>query len=109
MFGKSYGYSDEEVLDLGACCGCETSEVKVTNILTIGKKTLLPGTGWGCMVCQLPLDGAIAVVCDGCLAQLEQGQEVLIKYAVYGDASNKQRCDINDLTEEFGHKDIPHG
>nr|MDZ8061854.1 hypothetical protein [Nostoc sp. EkiNYC01] len=101
-------YSDEEVLDLGACCCCETTELKATNILALGKKAPIPGTGWGCMICQLPLDGAIAIVCDECLAQLEQGHEVL-KHAVYGDALNKRRCDINDLTEEFGHKNIPHG
>ncbi|MFN6474067.1 MAG: hypothetical protein RMY36_030930 [Nostoc sp. SerVER01] len=57
------------------------------------------------MVCGIPADGAMsttgyayAIVCNECLAQLEQGHEVL-RYAVYGDASNKQRRDINDLTK----------
>lgn len=26
----------------------------------------IPGTGWGCALCGLPFDGAIAVLCDDC-------------------------------------------
>lgn len=96
---------DEEPLDLGACCGCGCNQAQ--NILTLGKKALIPGTGWGCVVCGLPFDGAIAVVCDDCLVQIQEGKEVL-KQAVFGNTLDKQRCDINVLTKDFKHKNIPH-
>ncbi|MEH2067866.1 MAG: hypothetical protein V7K47_06820 [Nostoc sp.] len=100
--------SDEGyILDLGPCCGCGSTEVRAQNILTLDKKAPVPGTGWSCMVCGIPADGAIAVVCDECLAQLKQGHEVL-KYAVYGDALDKLRCNIHELTEAFEHKNISH-
>ncbi|RCJ34623.1 hypothetical protein A6769_22095 [Nostoc punctiforme NIES-2108] len=99
---------DEEPLDLGACCGCGTTNNSlVRNILTLHKKALVAGTGWECFICGIPANGAIAVVCDDCLAQLEEGKEVL-KQAVYGDVLDKQRCDIAQLTEDFDHKNIPH-
>ncbi|WP_445630416.1 hypothetical protein [Nostoc sp. DSM 114167] len=98
---------DEEPLDLGACCGCGTTNSLVRNILTLHKKALVPGTGWECFICGIPANGAIAVICDDCLAQLEEGKEVL-KQAVYGDVLGKQRCDIAQLTEDFDHKNIPH-
>ncbi|MEH2164545.1 MAG: hypothetical protein V7K38_26715 [Nostoc sp.] len=98
---------DEEPLDLGACCGCGTRHSRVQNILTLQKKALIPGTGWSCFVCGIPADGAIAIVCDNCLAQIEDGKQIL-KQAVYGDVLDKKRCDINLLTEDFRHKDIPH-
>ncbi|MBD2519939.1 hypothetical protein H6G93_34360 [Nostoc sp. FACHB-973] len=98
---------DEKPLDLGVCCGCGTTDSRVQNILTLQKKALVPGTGWSCFVCGIPADGAVAVVCDQCLAQLEQGQEIL-KQAVLGHPLGKQRCDIAQLTEDFDHKNIPH-
>jgi hypothetical protein len=33
----------------------------------------IAGTGWGCIVCNLPLDGAVAVLCDGCLELVAAG------------------------------------
>ena len=30
-------------------------------------KSPTPGTGWGCVVCELPADGGLAVLCDTCV------------------------------------------
>lgn len=99
---------DEESLDLGGCCVCGCIGASVQNILMLKKKTVIPGTGWGCCICNLPSDGAIAVVCDDCLANISREGEQIIKYAVAGYATDKQRVHISELTEPFDHRDIPH-
>ncbi|MBE9050663.1 hypothetical protein IQ243_09595 [Nostocales cyanobacterium LEGE 11386] len=98
---------DEEILDLGMCCGCGCTGETVRNIITLEKKAPVPGTGWGCLVCGLPSDGAVAVVCDDCLALLQQHQDILT-HAVHGYPTEKGRCDIASLTGEFKHKNILH-
>lgn len=52
-------------IDLGPCCVCGTS-INVSTIVCLPVRSSTPGKGWGCAVCQLPNDGAVAVVCDGC-------------------------------------------
>ena len=89
--------------DYGACCACNTTGPTVRNFLCLDKKAPVPGQGWGCMVCDLPLDGAVAVVCDSCLEN-----ECLPEQAIYGYPSEKKRCFIATLTEDFKHQDVPH-
>lgn len=55
-----------EVVDLGTCCICIGTK-RVVSILQLAKKAPMPGRGWGCVVCHLPCDGAVAVVCDECM------------------------------------------
>jgi len=69
------GFDDEtreldaiETTDLGSCCGCGTHE-GVNNTVMLPYRAPVPGKGWGCFVCGLPLDGAIAVLCDECLTK----------------------------------------
>lgn len=52
--------------NLGRCCCCEGT-AGVRTIIMLDRPAPEPGTGWGCVVCGLPLDGAIVVVCDACL------------------------------------------
>lgn len=35
-------------------------------LLSLQKKSPTPGRGWGCVVCGLPADGAMAAVCNAC-------------------------------------------
>lgn len=86
-----------EELDFGPCCACEGLEL-VRNMMMLDKKASVPGTGWGCVVCHLPSDGAIAVICDGCLESHAE-----IRFAVYGYVIHKQREKIEELTEPFAH------
>ena len=57
-------------LDLGPCCVCEGTE-NVHHILSLNRRLnkdmLGHNLGWGCVTCGLAFDGAVAVVCDGCL------------------------------------------
>ncbi len=61
---------------LGACCICET-EFGVTNIILLDERAVIAGHGWGCVVCNLPSDGASAVLCDGCLELFQAGAPLL--------------------------------
>jgi hypothetical protein len=47
-------------------CG---SDANVRNIVCLEFRAPVPGTGWGCAVCGLDGDGAIAVICDACVDQ----------------------------------------
>lgn len=98
---------DEEPLDLGGCCACGCTDKSVIHIIALEYRSPTPGQGWGCAICKLPTDGAIAVVCDACLKRFQNGEDVL-KSAVSGYAMEKGRCDIKSLTEPFRHLDVPH-
>lgn len=98
---------DEEPLDFGNCCACDRTGQAVRNLTMLGYKTPIPGTGWGCFVCQLPSDGAVAVVCDECVDSFRQGKGNL-KFAILGYPTEKRRIDISQLKEPFSHLDIPH-
>ena len=84
-------------IELGPCCACEGLE-HVRNVVMLDKKSTEPGTGWGCVVCHLPNDGAIAVLCDGCLEL-----HAVIRFAVVGWVTDKKRVPIDALTEEHKH------
>jgi hypothetical protein len=52
----------------------------------------LPGSGWGCVVCDLPPNGAMVVLCDECLRD-----NALPHFVVYGPIGHKQRMPIDEL------------
>ncbi len=54
-------------LDLGRCCSCEKDGSDVRNIISLHYRAPEAGKGWGCFVCGLPSDGAVAVLCDDCM------------------------------------------
>lgn len=58
---------DDDLPQLGTCCTCGTSE-GVRNIVMLDRRGPVPGQGWACLVCGLPPDGAVAVLCDACAA-----------------------------------------
>ena len=104
VYGSTY---EEEIPDLGDCCACGRGGKSVKNLVALEYQTLTPGKGWGCVVCNIPSDGAIAVVCDDCLERLLKNENI-IKHAIYGYATEKKRCDIKTLKEPFRHLHIPH-
>ncbi len=90
---------------LGKCCVCEAENESVRNIITLDKKMPdenLPG-GWGCFVCGLDGQGAVAVLCDDCL-----DTEKEIKFACLGYPKDNRRIEIEKLTEEFKHDKSKH-
>jgi hypothetical protein len=87
---------------LGPCCNCGTTE-NVRNIVMLARRAPTPGSGWGCVVCGLPSDGAVAVMCDDCLEQ--EPRAVCDGYPVAG-----KRVPIEQLAAEaFDHRpDVEH-
>lgn len=52
--------------NLGPCCACGKEGPDVRNIIHLPNPGPTPGRGWGCYVCNLPPNGAVAVICDDC-------------------------------------------
>lgn len=87
--------------NLGACCVCGHT-IGVTNILMLDRLAPVPGTGWGCLVCGLPSDGAVAVVCDPCLGQTP-------RFVCAGYPADGERAPYEDLPpDEFKHNEAAH-
>jgi len=90
-------------ITVGRCCACRRVDVECRNLVMLHVQAPVPGTGWGCVVCGLPNDGALALVCDGCL---ERNAPILD--AIEGYASKGGRIARDTLTVPFEHKAIPH-
>jgi hypothetical protein len=91
---------------LGGCCICRTY-VGVSTIVMLSRRAPVPGTGWGCAVCGLPSDGAVAVLCDGCMEFVEAG--ALPVYVCEGYAGEDRRALHSSLSPEpFEHDDEAH-
>lgn len=91
-------------VNLGTCCACGKSGQDVHNVVMLNRKGPTPGKGWGCLVCGLPADGAVAVLCDDCL---EAGEE--IRFVCVGYAAEDGRMPIAELPfEPFEHRLAMH-
>jgi hypothetical protein len=96
-------------VDLGPCCNCGKRGHDVNSILMLDVK--LPpdarGFGWGCLVCNLPPDGAIAVLCDACYRAVESGQEqirsVCLGYPREGGRISRASCTEPHLHDASKH------
>lgn len=86
-------------LKLGKCCACG-GEDGVRNIVMLPVKVPEGEKGWGCFVCDLEARGAVAVICDRCLAT---GQE--IQYAMLDEV---RRVRVSSLTEPHEHDPVKH-
>ena len=89
---------------LGPCCVCE-STVAVRNIVMLHQKAPMPGRGWGCVVCGLPSDGAIAVICDACHDHcgLDGTVTPAFRFACRGYAGVDGRVPIRTLVGRHEH------
>jgi len=84
--------------NLGPCCACQKENSTVRNIICLDRKAPIPGKGWGCFVCGLPSDGAVAVLCDHCFEARAEIRFVCHGYPYEG------RMPIQDLPfEPFEH------
>jgi hypothetical protein len=92
---------DDDPPTLGPCCICE-AETGARTIVMLPVKGVIPGHGWGCVVCRLPFDGASAVVCGDCAEGLASGTKPL-RFACRGYPATEGRVPIDDLTEPHKH------
>src|SRR4051812_30358355 len=91
----------------GPCCGSQTT-AGVTNVVMLDPRGPVPGQGWGCVVCGLPADGAVAVLCNDCVLAYEDDPKVL-RFACRGYATSGQRIPIDELPPgEHRHDEAKH-
>ena len=86
---------------LGACCACGGREGVVTLVMLPLKGTT-PGCGWGCVVCGLSMDGAVAVLCNGCVGDYATGRRP-VRFACEGYPADDVRVPVADLGEPHEH------
>lgn len=92
--------------DLGSCCICQT-KFGVSTILMLDRRAPQGGRGWGCVVCGLPNDGAVVVLCDGCTELYEAGATPI--YVCVGYPADDQRALYAELPDvPFGHDPAKH-
>lgn len=96
-------HDDDDPRDFGPCCACGATGPTVRNLLMIERRAPVPGTGWGCVVCGLPADGAVAVLCDQCI-----DTRVSPRQACLGYPASLERMPIDELTEPFTHDAARH-
>ena len=92
----------------------------VRNIVMMTRRAPVPGTGWGCMQCGLPLDGAIFVACDRCVevgvwcpasgpVEVCLGSGPVPVEVCLGSVKDKKRLPVGLLAREiFGHDCSKH-
>jgi len=87
---------------LGKCCVCEKEDETVRNIMMMHRRAPGPGGhGWGCCVCGLPPDGAIAVLCDDCLEQKFDPRFVCEGYAYQNKRVPIENCPKGDFDHDL--------
>jgi hypothetical protein len=92
---------DDNAPDLGPCCCCERTD-GVRNVITLHRRGVMLGRGWGCVVCGLACDGAIAVLCDDCLGKP-------LRFACRGYPGKDGRVPISELPAgDFDHDPRKH-
>lgn len=82
------GFPGDDMPDLGPCCACGRDDRSVRNLLCLPYRVDWDG-GWGCLQCDVSAHGAVAVVCDACLAANAE-----LKFAIKGFATGKKRVPI---------------
>lgn len=94
-------------LKLGTCCVCGGTD-QVRNVCQLEQRAPIPGRGgWGCFVCGLPMEGAVAVLCDKCF-DLVAAKKAEIKFAVAGYPAENKRVPISSLRGEHKHDMSKH-
>ena len=95
-------------ISLGTCCVCGKNDETVRNIVALHRLAPIAGTGWGCAICGLGADGALAVLCDECIEGKENPIPKL-RWVVSGWVNDGGRIAIEDApTESFEHDEVQH-
>lgn len=99
---------DESTSIEGPCCGCgKAGPLRNLIQLHVRAPASARGKGWGCVVCGLHADGAMAVLCDACVGQLDRNglprKIGTIRWACGGYIGEPERVEYDSLTEPFDH------
>lgn len=91
---------EEEVNEFGTCCVCEMGDMEDCGLVQLGYK-MESESGWGCLQCGLPMEGAIAVVCSDCYDKYGEKIEDQIKYLIDG---KKGRIPVPPVENRVPHE-----
>jgi hypothetical protein len=95
---------DFEKIDVGPCCCCGEAITGRKNFVMLPQRGPVPGKGWGCVVCDLPMDGALYIACDRCVDENRMPTHV-----VRGIVGRGERAPIAELSAEpFDHDMSKH-
>ncbi len=93
---------DDDELALGPCCMCGRAH-EVRTIIMLDRRGAIPGHGWGCVQCGLPMDGVCAVLCDECV-EVYRRNPYLLQTACRGYPATEGRIPLAELPEgDFQH------
>lgn len=93
--------------NLGRCCACRGT-ANVRTMVAIERLCPTPGKGWGCFTCDLPSNGAMAVLCGPCVEGYAAGT-VTIREVCTGYPATDGRTPIEELSAEvFDHDMSKH-
>ena len=95
----------DQLPNFGPCCACRESGPTVRNFMMLHLRAAVPGTGWGCVVCGVPNDGAMAILCDRCV---ENGQCPDLRDVILGLPAERRRMPFCELAEAFDHDRSQH-
>ncbi len=98
---RNFRVEDPHTYALGTCCICGSSEA-VRTFVCLNKKCSVPGTGWGCVVCGIKADGAMAVICDACCDSVADVLGAL-RFVIRGYPSNQGREPIGAVSGTHEH------
>lgn len=111
MSGRRASYGLRYDFEMGAtrrCCACGELREDVHNVVCLPVKAPIPGTGWGCVECGLPADGALALVCDSCALRPDDEQRA-VEFAYNGPVGGPELVQVKWLTGQWQHDLTKHG
>ena len=109
---SKFAFPDPDNPDFGACCACGEQGPSVRNLILLPLRALQPANrssgegglgGWGCAVCHLPCEGAVAALCDRCAEEDRPLAHACVGYPALG-----VRVPVGELTEPFEHDPLFH-
>jgi hypothetical protein len=92
--------------DLGICCDCQAAPAVA--IAMLARRAPVAGTGWGCVVCDLPSDGAVAVFCKAC-GDARETDDKPLRFVCIGYPNENRRLPYDELAPgDFNHDAAKH-
>lgn len=92
---------------LGPCCICSGTK-GVCVLISLDGLCPMAGRGWGCVVCGLPPDGAVAVICDVCERRYGDAVPKVLQFFCTGYPGEDGRTPISHLRGRYRHQVSRH-
>lgn len=87
---------------IGQCCVCGQRAV-MRGFMMLALRAPTPGTGWGCLQCGLPADGAIAALCRPCTRLATKNEAQPVQFVCGAYPGEEARAPIEQCQTEFRH------